>query len=417
MNIDQKNIALTSFSPANKNSQNTFIRNSPDMLSGIFGTTEVTPFWVADMDFTIANPIKAELQRLVDRGQFAYEFNSKGVFNAIQGWYQRRHHLTLDSSNFTQVTGVLTGIALLIRELSSKGDGVLIQTPAYHQFSKVISTADRKVIKSALQIVDGQYQIDFVDLAAKLSAPDVKLMILCNPHNPMGRVWRVDELEKLLYLAKEYNVTIISDEIHADIIYAGHKFTSLMALDAGSHVALIGSPAKTFGMQSISNGYIYTENPEILSVIRTVTESMYLDHGNALTTFATIAAYEKGDKWVDELLEYLQNNLEWISTYLAKEIPNVTFYPVEGTYQVWLNFSATGLSGDSLIKAFATAGFGASPGTWFDPEAQQFARMNFAAPRDEIEKAFHRLKNVLDQTEQSNKQACEKAPVASKSCC
>ena len=294
----------------------------------------------------------------------------------------------------------------------------MIQTPAYHQFSKVISTADRKVVKSPLQIVDGQYQMDFTDLAEKLSAPEVSLMILCNPHNPVGRVWHEDELEKLLHLAKEHHVTIISDEIHADIIYTGHKFTSLMALDGGRHVALIGSPAKTFGMQSISNGYIYTENTEILTAIRAVTDSMYLDHGNAFTTFATIAAYEKGDEWVDGLLGYLQGNLEWIKTYLAEELPGVSLYPVEGTYQIWLNFSAIGLSNEALIKTFGQAGFGASPGSWFDSEAKQFARMNFATSRIEIEKAFNRLKTILDQVgKQSNEQTEDKAPIASKSCC
>lgn len=399
--------------------KNSFVRNSEAMLTGIFGTTDVTPFWVADMNFPIANPIKEELQRLVDRGQFAYEFNSKGVFTAISDWYQRRHGLSLNVDNFAQVTGVLTGIALLIRELTDEGDSVLIQTPAYHQFSKVISTANRNVLKSPLKIVNNNYQMDFEDMEQKMTASEVKVMILCNPHNPVGRVWRKEELEQVVQLANKHHVTIISDEIHSDIIYSGHKFTSLMTIDANKHVALIGSPSKTFGMQSISNGYLYTENTKLLANMKAFAESLYIDHGNAFTTFATIAAFEKGEAWLDAFLVYMQGNIDWINDFLWSELPQVKMFPVEGTYQVWFDFSATGLAGDELTKVFGKAGFGASPGSWFDGDAKHFARMSFASPRSEIKQAFERLKDVLEQTAVpvSGNNKCESNKATSAGCC
>lgn len=399
--------------------KNSFVRNSEAMLNGIFGTTDVTPFWVADMDFPVANPIKEELQRLVDRGQFAYEFNSKGVFTAISDWYQRRHDLSLNVDNFVQVTGVLTGIALLIRELTDEGDSVLIQTPAYHQFSKVISTANRNVLKSPLKIVNNNYQMDFEDMEQKMAASEVKVMILCNPHNPVGRVWRKEELEQVVQLANKHHVTIISDEIHSDIIYSGHKFTSLMTIDANKHVALIGSPSKTFGMQSISNGYLYTENTKLLANMKAFAESLYIDHGNAFTTFATIAAFEKGEAWLDAFLGYMQGNIDWINDFLWSELPQVKMFPVEGTYQVWFDFSATGLAGDELTKVFGKAGFGASPGSWFDGDAKHFARMSFASPRSEIKQAFERLKDVLEQTAVpvSGNNKCESNKATSAGCC
>lgn len=399
--------------------KNSFVRNSEAMLNGIFGTTDVTPFWVADMDFPVANPIKEELQRLVDRGQFAYEFNSKGVFTAISDWYQRRHDLSLNVDNFVQVTGVLTGIALLIRELTDEGDSVLIQTPAYHQFSKVISTANRNVLKSPLKIVNNNYQMDFEDMEQKMTASEVKVMILCNPHNPVGRVWRKEELEQVVQLANKHHVTIISDEIHSDIIYSGHKFTSLMTIDANKHVALIGSPSKTFGMQSISNGYLYTENTKLLANMKAFAESLYIDHGNAFTTFATIAAFEKGEAWLDAFLVYMQGNIDWINDFLWSELPQVKMFPVEGTYQVWFDFSATGLAGDELTKVFGKAGFGASPGSWFDGDAKHFARMSFASPRSEIKQAFERLKDVLEQTAVpvSGNNKCESNKATSAGCC
>lgn len=399
--------------------KNSFVRNSEAMLNGIFGTTDVTPFWVADMDFPVANPIKEELQRLVDRGQFAYEFNSKGVFTAISDWYQRRHDLSLNVDNFVQVTGVLTGIALLIRELTDEGDSVLIQTPAYHQFSKVISTANRNVLKSPLKIVNNNYQMDFEDMEQKMAASEVKVMILCNPHNPVGRVWRKEELEQVVQLANKHHVTIISDEIHSDIIYSGHKFTSLMTIDANKHVALIGSPSKTFGMQSISNGYLYTENTKLLANMKAFAESLYIDHGNAFTTFATIAAFEKGEAWLDAFLGYMQGNIDWINDFLWSELPQVKMFPIEGTYQVWFDFSATELAGDELTKVFGKAGFGASPGSWFDGDAKHFARMSFASPRSEIKQAFERLKDVLEQTAVpvSGNNKCESNKATSAGCC
>jgi len=388
MNFDKKNTVT----------ENSFIRNSGSMLNGIFGTTEVTPFWVADMDFTVANPIKEELQRLVDRGQFAYEFDSQNVFNAISNWNKRRHDLTLKADNFVQVTGVLTGIALIIRELTDEGDSVLIQTPAYHQFSKVISTANRNVVKSPLHIVAGHYEMDFNDLEQKMKASDVKVFVLCNPHNPVGKVWRKQDLKKVLTLANKYKVTIISDEIHSDIIYSGHTFTSLMALGAEQHISLIGSPSKTFGMQSISNGYLYTENQDLLKKMRAFSESLYLDHGNAFTTFATIAAFNNGEEWLDAFLTYMQGTIDWINHFISTELSDIKMFPVEGTYQAWFDFSATGVAGEELTKLFGRAGFGASPGTWFDSESTQFARISFACPRADIQEAFKKLKVELGKT-------------------
>lgn len=402
------------FEQKNTNAKNHFIRNSPTLLKSVFGTAEVSPFWIADMDFSIAEPIQQELQRLVERNQYAYESNSASVFNAITDWFQRRHNLSLSIDNFVQVPGVLAGIALLIRELTEQGDGVLIQTPAYHQFSKVISTAGRKVIESPLQLVHGNYQVDFDDLAQKLSAEHVKVMILCNPHNPIGRVWRESEINQIQIIAEEHGVTIISDEIHADIIYTGSRFNSLMAQGAKQHVAMIGSPAKTFGMQSISNGYIYTENQTILEAMRDLTQSLYIDHGNALTTAATIAAFNHGERWLDELLQYLAASIDWIKSFLLEQLPQVTMTPAEGTYQIWLDFSALGFSNDGLIKLFADAGFGAAPGGWFGDNLDQFTRMNIAAPKADIENAFTKLKAAIS-AESGQYNGCSGS--TSKGCC
>lgn len=386
---------MSRFDKAPAKTGDTFVRHDPNFLKMVFGTEDVTPLWVADMDFAVADPIQKELQRLVTRGQFSYEFNSKGVFKAISAWFDRRHGLQLNPENFEQVPGVLTALSLLIRQVSKRGEGVLIQVPAYHQFGKVISSAGRDVVKSPLINRDGVYEMDFDDLETRMSEPSVTAMILCNPHNPVGRVWRRDELEKLVEIANRHGVILLSDEIHSDIIYSGHHFTSLMAIDAQNHVSVIGSPAKTFGMHSISNGYVYTENEAVLSAFKATADGMYLTHGNAFTTFATIAAYENGDAWVDELLAYLEGTVRWIEEFIRTDMPNVRMSPVEGTYQVWLDFKDTGLEGDALKAKLGASGFGATPGTWFDSDALTFIRVNIAAPRAEIQAAFEKFRDAL----------------------
>lgn len=387
---------MSKFDQAPAKTGDHFVRHNPKYLNMFYGTDDVTPMWVADIDLPVAAPITEALQYVASRGQFAYEFNSEGIFAAISNWHKRRNDLSLDPENFVPFPGVLTAISLLIRELTAKGETVLMQTPAYHQFAKVISSADRALLKSPLINSNGTYEMDFADLEDKLQASDVTAMLLCNPHNPVGRVWRADELEKVVEIANRYNVTIISDEIHSDIIYKGHRFTSLSTLDGDNHVSVIGSPAKTFGMQSISNGYVYTKNEDILKRMKALEDGMYLGHGNAFTTYATIAAYEKGDTWLDELLAYLQGTVDWIADFVATELPTLKMSPVEGTYQIWFDCSATGLTGDDLKAKLGEAGFGATPGTWFDQNASQFIRINIAAPRKDIRDAFLRLKASLD---------------------
>lgn len=264
---------MSLFDKKTEQNKDMFIRHDQDMLNNIYGTTDIKSYWVADMDFAVANPITEELRRLVDRGIYAYEFNSKGIFEALVNWNKVRHNLTLNSESFIQVPGVLAGIGLLLREYSEPGDGVLIQTPAYHQFAKIIASANRTVVNNPLVIKDGKYQIDYDDFEHKLKNDNVKIVLLCNPHNPTGRVWKKDELQKLIDIAEKYQVLVISDEIHSDIIFSDQNFNSLMSFGYDKSIALLGSPAKTFGMHSISNGYIYTENKSLFKPIKATVDS------------------------------------------------------------------------------------------------------------------------------------------------
>lgn len=379
--------------------KNNFAKNNPAYLKGMFGTTEVMPLWIADMDFEIAKPIQEALQKLVTRNIYAYEFNTGDVFKAISDWNFKRHQLDLNPKSFVQVSGVLTGIGVLIRELSKKGDSIMVQTPVYHQFFKVIESAGRKVVRNKLKVIDGRYEMDFEDIERKFKTLNIKSMILCNPHNPVGRVWSKEELQKLVNLANEYNVTIISDEIHSDIVYLASKFNSIASINnSENHIAVIGSPAKTFGMQSISNGYLYISNDNFKKQVKTTVESLYLDHGNILSANATIAAYTKGEKWLDDLLVYLETTMNWIENYVQKELPEVVMYKPEGTYQVWLDFSRLKLSDKALKHVIVNqAKLALTPGDWFEGSHTQFMRMNIASPLSKIKQAFNQLKQALNE--------------------
>ncbi|WP_394138667.1 MalY/PatB family protein [Vibrio chagasii] len=395
---------MTAFKSTSNYGDNAFIKSKPQMLMNMYNTTDVFPYWVADMDFQIAEPITQELNRLVERGVYSYEFHEQAVFEALSKWYAKRHGINLSADKFVQVPGVLSGIALLLRQFTNEGDGVLIHTPAYHQFSNLVNKAGREVVKSPL-VNDGQsYQIDFEGMERQIVDHKVKTMIFCNPHNPTGRVWTAQEIEQVVAIAKRHDVLIISDEIHSDIIFEGHTFTSLTSFDYDKVITLIGSPAKTFGMHSISNGYVYTNNEALFEAFKANVAAMYLDHGNALTTFATIAAFEKGEEWLDGMLVYLQETVKWITEFAEKRIPQLKVFQPQGTYQVWFDFSALGFSKEKLKNTvFELAGMGLTPGGWFGAESYHFMRMNIATSRDNIEKSFEALADAIDNAEQAER--------------
>ncbi|ACJ30337.1 Aminotransferase, putative [Shewanella piezotolerans WP3] len=374
-----------------------FIKRDSNMLKQIYGTEEVIPYWIADMDFPIASPITHAMQQLVSRETYSYEFDSKTVFNAIADWNQDRHGLKLNPEHFVQVPGVLSAIAMLIRDFTNEGDGILIQTPVYHQFRRLIESAGRTAVNNTLKIENDRYVIDFENFEAQLQSGKVKMVLLCNPHNPVGRVWTEPELQQLVAIAKKYQTIIISDEVHADIIFKGSTFTSMAALDYENSLTIIGSPAKNFGLNSISNGYIYSDNTALREKIKATSTSMSLDHGNAFTTYATIAAYQQGKEWFDSFLSYTQNTRDWIVAFMTKQLPQVKTFVPEGTNQIWFDFSGLGLSSTEL-KALLTeqAQMALTPGTWFGEADENFYRMNFASPLEQVQASLKQLKSAVN---------------------
>ncbi|WP_017220681.1 MalY/PatB family protein [Moritella dasanensis] len=388
---------MLKLAPSQTDINNKFIKHDSNMLKQVYGTDDVTPYWIADMDFPIASPITQAMQQLVSRETYSYEFDSKTVFQAISQWNKTRHNLDLNPEHFVPAPGVLSAIALLIREFTDEGDGVLIQTPVYHQFRRLIESAGRKAVNNTLQIDNDKYVMDFADFEEKLQSGKVKMVLLCNPHNPVGRVWHKTELEQLVAIAKKYNTLIISDEIHGDIVFDEATFTSISSFDYDNSLTIIGSPAKSFGLNSISNGYIYSDNKVLREKIKSTVVSMSLDHENIFTTNATIAAYQHGQAWFDAFLSYTQNTRNWITEFMANELPQVKVFVPEGTNQIWFDFSGLGLK-SAQLKSLLTqqAKLALTPGTWFSEPDENFYRMNFASPLAQIQASLTLLKSAID---------------------
>ncbi|GMM89903.1 MalY/PatB family protein [Vibrio fortis] len=384
--------------PDNPNAADKFIKHDSKMLNQVYGSDDVTPYWIADMAFPIATPITKAMQDLVRRETYSYEFDSETIFKEIALWNQKRHGLELEPTKFVQVPGVLSAIALLIREFTEKGEGVLIQTPVYHQFRRLIESAGRTVVNNTLKIEQDRYVMDFDAFENQLRGGNVKMVLLCNPHNPVGRVWTQQELARMVEIAEKYQTLIVSDEVHADIVFDGAKFTSIAEFDYEKSVTIIGSPAKNFGLNSISNGYIYTANSELKEQINMTVESMALNHGNAFTTYATIAAYQQGEAWFEQFLQYSQQSRDWIVGFMAESLPQVKVFKPQGTNQIWFDFSGLGLEAEQLkLLLVNDAKLALTPGTWFGEPDKNFYRMNFAAPLEQLKASLQSLRDAVNQ--------------------
>ncbi|WP_045496715.1 MalY/PatB family protein [Vibrio hyugaensis] len=384
--------------PTRSDIKDKFIKHDSQMLNQVYGTDQVVPYWIADMGFPIASPISQVMQQLVSRETFSYEFDSKTVFQSISDWNKELHGLELNSDNFVQVPGVLSAIALLIREFTKEGEGVLIQTPVYHQFRRLIESAGRTVVGNTMKIENEHYVMDFELLETQLKSGEVQMILLCNPHNPVGRVWTKAELERMVTLAQKYKVMIISDEVHADIVFDDATFTSMTSLSYENSLTIIGSPAKNFGLNSISNGYIYSDNQALRDKIKAVSASLSIDHGNAFTTYATIAAYQHGKEWFEGFHAYTQNNRNWIIEFIERNLPQVKAFLPQGTNQIWFDFSGLELEA-SALKSLLTeeAQMALTPGTWFGEPDENYYRMNFACALEQIKTSFELLKAALDK--------------------
>ncbi len=380
-------------------SENYYYKYNKHRNQELFGTETVLPFWIADMDFKIADPITEQLNQIVSRGIYAYELPPLDYYEVMANWFNKRHQFDLNPHYFLAVPGILTGMAFLIETFSEKGDAILIQTPVYHQFQSTIEKNERIAVCNSLKIHDNRYKIDFEGLEFQFKSQRIKMMILCNPHNPVGRVWTDEEIKRIVDLIQQYQVLLVSDEVHSEIIFGNRKFNSLTQYHLPNIVTILGSAGKTFGLQSIATGVFYVHYHELRTHLKKRIEALHLTHGNAFSRYAAYAAYKHGEEWLDQMLEYVEHNYQWIQNFIETELPMVKLLPLEGTYLIWLDFRSLTLSKKDLEELlFKNARIGFAPGDWFGEEGLGFMRMTIACPLSILQKAFFQLKKSITKS-------------------
>lgn len=360
----------------------------------------VIPLWVADMDFQTALPIREKLAEKVAHGVFGYPEAAEEFYLAVKKWYGTRFHWKIEREWIIGTPGVVFGFSAAIRAFTSEGDGILIQRPVYHPFSFAITRNHRKIVNSPLVLKDGHYEIDFEDFEQKIITENVKLFLLCSPHNPISRVWTEDELRKIGEICLRHHVMVVSDEIHSDFTFPGvthHIFASLSRKFADNCI-ICTAPSKTFNLAGLQVSNIIIPNRTIREKYTEEIRKTGYGGLNMMGMAACQAAYEEGAEWLDQLLEYLNGNYELVRDYLKENLPMVSVVRPEGTYLLWMDFRKLGLTEEELEDLIVNqAGLWLDGGAMFGEEGTGFERVNIACPRSVLNKALKQLKQAIEQ--------------------
>lgn len=361
---------------------------------------DVLPLWVADMDFQTPQVVIDALIKASQHGIFGYSEVKSPYFQVIHDWYQKCFQWETEESWLIKTPGVVYAVCTAIRALTKPGDSVLIQRPVYYPFSNSILDNERILINNPLTYQNGRYTIDFDDFEAKIKDNKVKLFILCNPHNPVGRVWSQEELIHMGEICLKYQVIVVSDEIHADFIYSGYHHTVFANLkpEFAENTITCTAPSKTFNLAGLQVSNIFISNQKLRRAFRKELYNSGYCQLNTLGLVACQTAYEKGFPWLESLRSYLTDNLAYIRNFLEEELPQISLVEPEGTYLLWLDFHALGLTDSQLDELIVKqAKLWLDKGTMFGPEGEGFQRINIACPRDTLKKALYQLKQAINQ--------------------
>lgn len=361
-----------------------------------WGREDLIPMWVADMDFRTPPFIIDSVKKRIECEIFGYTEKPNTWYQSIINWQKKRHQLAITKEMISFIPGVVPAIVMAIEAFTKVGEQVLIQPPVYYPFAAAIRNTGRKVITNPLLLGNLQYYIDFDDFEKKVKT--CKLFILCNPHNPGGRVWSKEELEKLAAICLKYQVLMISDEIHADLTLPFYKHISLASLseEIAMNTVTFSSASKTFNMAGLASAYAIIPNPQVRQKFLDKTVGYMLTDGNIFAFQTTVAAYEQGEEWLDQLLPYVQGNIDFLTQYIDQYLPKVKYLVPQASYLVFLDFRSLGLSQKELVS-FCTnkAHLALVDGSVFGEEGKGFMRINLASPRSIIEKALEQLKEAF----------------------
>lgn len=359
----------------------------------------ILPLWVADMDFRSPPQAIEALEERCRHGIFGYsDALGEGYFNALSKWYSERFGWRLSPEWLIKTPGVVYAICAAIRALTKEGEAVLIQQPVYYHFSESVVENGRRLVVNELVYSDGKYSIDLEDFEEKIKREKVKLFILCSPHNPVGRVWRLDELAAMGEICLRHGVKVVSDEIHADFVYPGnrHKVFADLSPELEDITITCTAPTKTFNLAGLQISNIFISNPELGRRFKQEVIKTGYSQPNIMGLVACRAVYEHGASWLAELMEYLGGNLNFVRRFLAKELPQIRLVEPEGTYLLWLDFKALGLTDRELDELLVhKAGLWLDAGTVFGAGGTGFQRINTACPRSILERAMRQLRDAV----------------------
>ena len=363
------------------------------------GRDRVLPMWVADMDFPSPEPVIQALMARAKHGIFGYSERTDSFYEAVITWMKKRHHWDIAREWICTMPGVVPALNMLVRAFVPPGGKVLIQPPVYHPFYSAIKNNGAELVANPLVLEGGRYHMDLDDLRNKARDPQARMAILCSPHNPVGRVWTRDELVQFGEICLENEVVVVSDEIHSDLIYRGYRFTPFASISEvfAQHTVVCTAPSKTFNLAGLQTSNIIIPNPDLRARFLKAVETAGLFGVNAFGIVALEAAYNYGEEWLDQVLEYIEGNFLYLEDYVRTRIPSLSIIRPEGTYLVWLDCRRLGLDKQELrrmmleeAKVYLDEGF------IFGLEGEGFERINIACPRSLLVEALERIKHAVD---------------------
>lgn len=352
---------------------------------------EDLPFWIADSDYASAPCVLDALKHVASHGVYGYNKIPDEFFDAIKYWYKKRYDSNILTEWIIPSTGVILSIRMLLDILTKEGDGVILQTPVYHTFHHVINNNGRVIIENKLIKQNDTYVMNYDNLES-LFKMGHKVMILCSPHNPVGRIWKEEEIKKVLEIAKKYNAFVIIDEIHSDLNVTSNKFVSgIDFVNIYDNIVICNAPSKAFNIAGLHTSYLIVPKEEIRNKINALSEKEFLNSPSVFGYSATIAAYTKGDTWINEQNKHILNNYKYLKEFLNENLKDVVVTKLEGTYLVWLDFSYTKLTTDEILEKCKNNGIICSGGVQFCKDYESYLRFNIACPFDQLKEGLNRL--------------------------
>lgn len=368
-----------------------------DETGRVFGSTDVLPMWVADMDFQAPQEVTKAIMDKAQHGIYGYTAISTSVDDAVTSWFQKQHGWELKKEWLTYISGVVPALSATIQTFSNSGDKVIVFSPVYYPFYDMVTYNDRKLITSPMEYRNGRYYMDLQDFEAKLDG-DVKLLLLCNPHNPGGTVWTREELEQLGKICLKHNVIIVSDDIHADLVFENHTYNAIASIsdDISKQTVTCIAPTKTFNIAGLQAAAMVTSNDFFREKLELFMKKQGHFLLNMLGVSAMEAAYRHGKPWLEEVLDHIEDNMEYAVEYIQKEIPGVDASKPEGTYLLWIDCRKLGLGEEELKRLLLNKGkLALESGSKFGKEGNGFVRMNVACTKTTLQEGLLRLQTAL----------------------